>query len=558
MKFFTYIFLLILPFSVTAQSDWDNIFTQKLSNGLLCIAVENPATPLNTVELVVKDGSVYEPKEENGIAYLNRYFFFAANKDFPGTDELTQRLKQLGAVTGNTVDEEYSSFYITLTKRNLDEGLKLMNSAARFPLYLEEDLQLAQKKALADFQSNQSNPDYLLLQAVNRKMLGKDASRKNIAGNFNVISSISLDKLLNHHKLFYTPSNCAIIVSGDIRHEEVFQKLQNVFGSWEKSTEFPVDKFPPPTVTVPYSLQTVVESTATSSPGFIYSWIAPSIRNALQMTYTAKVWAAMLSSATSPFNSALTGSGLIQQMSVEYKPEKFLSTLNINIIPNVSKMKQCYDKINIELAKTKLYSYYSEDLLRDAQKQLIGNFAYQTEKNTSLSHFLASVVASTDISYFTNYEENINAVTLDDIINFTNLFISDKSVTTGLIISPQQKQSLQTGLFFTDTFSPEQYNIRFTRNSGEIIRIENKNRITSLVQFVTLNPDLHMELIASQDAVEKKETAKERFLSVYKLLEAGGLSAAALDDMKVSIYIRHGNSDSEISNNMTVFFKAVK
>ncbi len=558
MKFFTCIFLLFLSLSIKAQTDWDNIFTQKLNNGLLCVAIENPATPLNTIELVVKDGSIYEPEEENGIAYLNRYFFFAANKDLPSTEDMQQRIKQLGAVTGSTVDEEYSSFYITLTKRNLDDGLKLMNSAVRFPLYLEEDLQSAQKNALADIQNNKLNTDYLLLQTVNLKMLGEDASRKNITGNFNVISSVSFDKLLNHHNLFYTPSNCVLIVSGDIRHEEIFQKLQNVFGSWEKTNEFPADKFPPPSVTVPYSSQIVVESTAASSPVFLYSWMAPCMRNSLQMTYAAKVWAAMLSSVKSPFNSTLTGSGLIQQLNVEYRPEKFLSILSISIIPNVSKMKQCYDKVNEELTKTKLYSYYSEDLLRDAKKQVIGNFAFQTEKNTSLSHFLASVVASTDLSYFTTYEENINAVTLDDIVDFANLFISGKSVTTGLIISPQQEQSLQTGNLFTDTFSPEQYNIKFTRNSSEIIGVENKNLITSLIQLIRLNPDLHLELIASQDAVEKKETAKERFLSVYKILEAGGLSAAALDDMKVSIYIRHGNSDSEISNNMSVYFKAVK
>jgi len=301
-----------------------------------------------------------------------------------------------------------------------------------------------------------------------------------------------------------------------------------------------------------------VESNTTPSPAFLYSWIAPDLRSFPKMTYTAKVWVAMLSSAKSQFNSTLSNEGLIQQLSAEYKPEKFLSTLAISIIPNTAKLKECAGKVADELSKMNLYSYYSEELLSEAKKQVISNFAFQTEKNSSLSHFLASVLASSDISYFTDYEQNVNAVTMDDIINFANLFISGKSVTAGLIIPPQLKQSLQTDNYFANTFSPEQYVIKFTRNSGEVIGLESRNLITSLIQFIHLNSDVHLELIASQDAVERKETAKERFLSVYKLLESGGLSAVTLDDLKVSIYIRHGNSDSEISSNMAVYFKVVK
>lgn len=558
MKYLISILFLQFSLFAKAQSDFNNIFSQKLNNGLLCVVVENPATPLNTIELVVKDGSIYEPPSESGIAYLNSYFFYAANKDYPSTDKMTQRIKQLGAVTGGLVDEEYSSFYITLTGRNLENGLKLMNSAARFPLYLEEDLQNAQKNMLADLQSAKSNPDYILSQGINSRMMGESASRKNVYGNFNIVSAISPDKLMEHHKLFYTPANCVLLVSGDVQHEEVFQKVQTLFGSWEKATEIPADKFPVPDVTVPYSSQLVVQSLAASTPVLTYSFQAPDLITFPQYTYAAKVWTAMIASPESRFDSVLTSSGLVQQINTDYKPERFLNTLSISIVPNTAKLKSCIEQVNNELKKVNLYSYYSDNLLNDAKKQAKIEFAFQNEINTALSHSLAFASASSGINYFTDYEKNIDAVTMDDIIHFTKLFIVGKPVTTGLLISPAQKGALQTDNFFLDTFSPEEYIIKFTRNTGEIIGVQNKDMINSLIQFVRLNPDIHLELIATQDAVERKETAKERFLSVYKQLEAGGLGAKFLENMKVSIYIRHGNTDNEISNNMTVSFKAVK
>ena len=66
--------------SVNTNAQKYDIYSKTLDNGLDVIVIHNPAVPLITVEIVVKNGSYTEPPEYDGLSHLYDHMFFKANK----------------------------------------------------------------------------------------------------------------------------------------------------------------------------------------------------------------------------------------------------------------------------------------------------------------------------------------------------------------------------------------------------------------------------------------------------------------------------------------------
>ena len=187
---------------------------------------------------------------------------------------------------------------------------------------------------------------------------------------------------------------------------------------------------------------------------------------------------------------------------------------------------------------------------------MYSTYAYKTENAIALSHYIGEQWAKTDKVPALNIDDELKRMqSLNEVINFCQLNFLHRNMTAGLLISTQQKNSYNINATFTQTFSVDAYQISFTRNDDQIFDLQNKEQVNSFSQLLKINPQLKIELIAEQDAAERKETAKARFLSVYKSLSSSGVPEEVLDAMTVSLYIRHAESDEEMHNNMIVHFK---
>jgi zinc protease len=105
------VILLIASLNVYAQKY--GIYNKTLSNGLDVIVVNNPAVPLVTIELDVKNGSYTEPPEYDGLSHLYEHMFFKANSKIPNQERYMERLRELGATFNGTTSEERVNYFIT-------------------------------------------------------------------------------------------------------------------------------------------------------------------------------------------------------------------------------------------------------------------------------------------------------------------------------------------------------------------------------------------------------------------------------------------------------------
>lgn len=133
--------LILIIQSVFSQANMPaGYYFKKLSNGLEVLVLEDKNIPIATIEINVKNGAYTESAEYSGLSHFYEHMFFKANKDIPSQEEYIKKANELGMVWNGTTSTNRVNYFFTLPSKNLEEGLKFMNSAIRYPLFLESEM----------------------------------------------------------------------------------------------------------------------------------------------------------------------------------------------------------------------------------------------------------------------------------------------------------------------------------------------------------------------------------------------------------------------------------
>lgn len=243
-KYFFLHALLLIGFAGFSQSSLpSNFFLKTLPNGLQVLVIEDHSVPLATIEIATKNGSYTESPEFNGLSHLYEHMFFKANKDYPSQKAFMDRIKELGISYNGTTNTERVNYFFTLPKFNLTKGLQFMNAAIQHPKFDTTEMRKENVVVDGEFQRNESNPYFALYDTMNHHMWGDLYSRKNVIGNHEVILTATPAKMEIIKNKYYWPNNSLLTVAGDVKHEDVFNQVEKIMGSWKSSGFDPFEKY---------------------------------------------------------------------------------------------------------------------------------------------------------------------------------------------------------------------------------------------------------------------------------------------------------------------------
>jgi zinc protease len=393
-----------------------NFFTTKLDNGLEILVVEDKTVPLATVEITTKNGSYTESPEFNGLSHLYEHMFFKANKDYPSQEAYMARVRELGIVFNGTTSEERVNYFFTLPKTNLENGLKFMNSAIRHPLFLAEEMKKENVVVDGEFQRNESNPFFPLLDAMNHSLWGDLYSRKNVIGDHEIINTATPEKMNAIKDKYYWPNNSMLIVSGDVNHNDVFSKAKTLFADWKPSgfnplVKFPIPEFKPLSKTDYF----ITESPIAQVPIAMMAWHGPDTRNDRPSTYAADVFSFILSQNSSKFQKELIDKGLALQVSVGYQTLSHVGPIQLVVVPNPANVTECIKAVKNQIAQWDADDYFTDEQIETAKRQLEIQSLQQFDITSELSHTLAYFWCSADLDYLYNYVPKLKAITRKDL-----------------------------------------------------------------------------------------------------------------------------------------------
>jgi zinc protease len=427
----------------------ENYFWKKLSNGLEVVVIENHKVPLATIEIAVRNGAYTEGPEYSGLSHLFEHMFFKANRDYPDQEKFLKRTQELGAIWNGTTGDERVNYYFTFDKDSLDAGLNFMNSAIRFPIYRTEDMQKERPVVDGEFQRGESDPGFQIWYECQKKLWGDLVTRKNPIGDHNVINTATPEKMMVIKGKYYHPNNSLLVICGDVKPEEAFAKAEKIFGSWEHSGFDPHQKYPIPEFAPLTSTQYFVkESSIAQTPYMLFFWQGPDTRKDSASTVAADVFNTMLGLNSSKWQQALVDKGLATYAGVSYQTEKYVGPVNIYVLPNPLKLKECYEEVMKQIKMWTDNDYYTDDQLNTAKLNLQRSFIRQTEKPSSLASQLTYYWCSASLEYYTDYISAYGKVTRADIKNYLEKYIVNKNYVAGTIINAEMSKSTGISSFF--------------------------------------------------------------------------------------------------------------
>ena len=278
----------------TQREELDRIIQRRvLANGLEVIVIENHGVPLATAVMVVRNGSFTQSKDYSGLAHLYEHMFFKSNDDYPREDEFTSRASEIGAIYNAETQEEVVDYYLTVPADSLPGAMRFIESAFRAPHFDRDELERERQVVIGEYDRQESNPYFPLLQGMDSAMWGSEVSRKNKIGDRSVILSTTPEKMQEIQHRYYIPNNAALIIAGDVNPDSAFSLARTVFGALPRGDD-PFVKYPIPEFAPLAKSTAVIVDGPVRAVTVLVQWQGPSVRMDPEATYAADVFSDVL------------------------------------------------------------------------------------------------------------------------------------------------------------------------------------------------------------------------------------------------------------------------
>ncbi len=416
--------------------------THKCANGLDVIVVENHAVPLVTVEIAAKNGSFTEPPEYSGLSHLYEHMFFKANAVLPNQTAYMARLRELGIVFNGTTGTERVNYYFTTTSDKTEGSLVFLRDAITTPLFDQKELERERVVVTGEMDRNEASPFYHLNHEVDARVWFKYPTRKDPLGSRKTVLEATTAQMKTIQDRYYLPNNSVLVVTGDVKAEEIFARADELFAKWAKGPD-PFIKNPVPQhPALTRSEAVVVEQPDVQSFVARFVWHGPStIEGELDATYAADAFGTAIDEPSSRFQKALVDSGACVSAGWGWYTQRHTGPISLDVQAAPGKIDTCLIAAKKEIEAMAQPGYVTAAELADAAHTLEVQQVKAREKPSELAHILTFWWAVASLDYYVTYVDHLKKVTPADTTKIISTYMTGKPFVFGALVSPEMTKA---------------------------------------------------------------------------------------------------------------------
>jgi zinc protease len=412
-----------------------------LENGIVLHILKNHELPVVNIQALVKTGTMYDPEGKAGVAELTAYVMRTGGTAKLNSDEIDSRLDFMAASASIGMSLDSAQVNFSVLNENLDKGLELLAQILIEPAFEQEKFELARQLKNEELRRLKDDPQKFAFREFNRLIYTHDPR-----GNFftsKSLANIVPNDLIEFHSRFFRPNNIIFAVSGDITKEEATRIFNRYFGGWKANNI--ANDIPPPSQTQNagvYCINKEITQSTIVSGQYTVSKKDPAF-------YALTVFDFIVGSGG--FSSRIvsvvrSNEGLAYTAGSFYRPRPQYGIFGNYAFTKTSSTMKTLSLLNSVLEDIKSNPITAKEM--DWAKKSINNgfvFSFDTPEQIATQQMNIEY-EQLPADYLTNYRNNIEKVTIEDVSNVTIKYI-DKAKNVVLILGDSKK--------FDDPFSTQ-------------------------------------------------------------------------------------------------------
>jgi zinc protease len=211
---------------------------EDLPNGLRLITVPTDFPHVVAVYIVVRTGSRNEVEPgHTGFAHLFEHLMFRGTDQYPAA-RYNAVLAKIGASSNAYTSSDYTCFYTTFSREDLDTVLSMEADRFQNLKYSEADFRTETLAVLGEYNKNSANPSQKLREVIADTAFVKHTYKHTTMGFLKDIQDMpnQYSYSLQFFSRYYRPEYTTIIVVGDVKPKAVHDLVDKHWGAWKRGS----------------------------------------------------------------------------------------------------------------------------------------------------------------------------------------------------------------------------------------------------------------------------------------------------------------------------------
>ena len=425
-------FTIIMTLGVLMANSLPKFETKTLDNGLQIVAIpmHNHSNVIST-DIFYKVGSGDEIMGKSGIAHMLEHLNFKSTKNLRA-GQFDEIVKGFGGVNNASTGFNTTHYFIKSSSKNLSKSLELFADLMANLKLKDEEFQPERNVVLEErrWRTDNSPMGYLYFRLFNNAFTYHPYHWTPI-GFIDDIKNWTIEDIRAFHANYYQPANAIVVVAGDISAQEVFKNTEKYFGKIKskpvlRPASHQVEPKQDGAKRVYIKKQSEVEMVA----------IAYKIPNFLSKDQVAlSALSELLSSGkSSRLQKVLVDEKKMVNQVYGYNMEnKDPSIFMFLAVGNPGIKAEDIEKEILAIIENIKEGDVTKSDVDKIKTNTKADFIFSLESASNLTNLFGGYFSKGSIEPLLSYEENINKLTKQDIIDAAKKYLVEQTSTTVIL-----------------------------------------------------------------------------------------------------------------------------
>ena len=230
---------LALPTSAALARDNEDVTHFTLNNGMEVVVVEDHRAPSVQQMVWYRAGSADEPKGSSGVAHFLEHLLFKAT-DKMEAGEFSATVAKNGGRDNAFTSYDYTAYFQRVAADRLELMMQMESDRMKNIRLTPENIATERDVIIEERnQRTENDPSALFREQLNAAQYLNHRYGTPVIGWMHEMRELDLQDALDFYKLYYSPNNAILVVSGDVEPDNVRQLAEQNYGEIPANPELP-------------------------------------------------------------------------------------------------------------------------------------------------------------------------------------------------------------------------------------------------------------------------------------------------------------------------------